>query len=76
MPSETTVVMRYLKDAITILVFLAGIAGIYITISEKVVRLEQKVTVLEERTKELKDSNDKLIDKVAMLQVMANSLTR
>jgi len=52
--------MKYLKDAITILVFLASVAGIYIKLSEQVVRLELKVTILEERTKELKITNDKL----------------
>ena len=68
--------MKYLKDAIMILTFLASIAGIYIKISEQVVRLELKVVSLEERTKELKDSNEKLIEKVAAFQAMANSAPR
>ena len=60
-------VMKYLKDAVMLVTFLASIAGIYVKLSEQVVRLEQKVLILEERTKELKISNDKLVDKVLAL---------
>ena len=71
--SEEVGPIKYLKDAITILVFLSGIAGIYIKLSEQVVRLEQKVVVLEERTKDLKISNDKLVDKINTLQTVSNN---
>lgn len=58
--TSSNVPMSYIKDAIIILSFLAGVAGIYVKITEQVVRLEQKVTSLEEKTKELKDSNIEL----------------
>lgn len=61
--ADENVAMKYMKDGITILVFLASVAGIYIKLSEQVVRLELKVTILEERTKDLKATLDKLIEK-------------
>lgn len=60
--------MKYIKDAIAVLSFLGVIAGVYIKLSEQVVRLEQKVLVMDERFKDLKESNAKLIDKMATLQ--------
>jgi DNA-binding protein H-NS len=74
--AEENVAMKYMKDGITILVFLASVAGIYIKLSEQVVRLELKVTILEERTKELKASNDKIIEKLATIQTVHNEITR
>jgi hypothetical protein len=62
----------YIKDAIVVLSFLAGIAGVYVKITEQVVKLEQKVIILEEKTKELKDSNQKLIDKIDTFRTTLN----
>lgn len=60
----------YVKDAIVILTFLAGVAGVYVKITEQVVKLEQKVTILEEKTRELKESNQRLIDKIDGLKMV------
>lgn len=70
---DANVVMKYLKDAIIVLSFLATIAGLYVKINEQLVRLDQKVTILEEKTKELKDTNAHLADKVSNLQTAVNS---
>lgn len=70
---DANVVMKYLKDAIIVLSFLATIAGLYVKINEQLVRLDQKVSILEEKTKELKETNVHLADKVSNLQTTVNS---
>ena len=60
----------YVKDAIIILSFLAGVAGIYVKLTEQVVKLEQKVTFLEASVKDLKESNQKVVDKMDTLRNM------
>lgn len=73
---DSNVAMKYLKDAIIVLSFLAGMAGIYVKISEQLVRLDQKVAILEEKTKELKETNNHLTDKISLLQGSVASIQR
>ena len=53
-------ITAYVKDAVVILTFLAGIAGLYVKISEQIVRLESKMTILEAASTELKDANARI----------------
>lgn len=73
---DSNVAMKYLKDAIIVLSFLTGMAGIYVKISEQLVRLDQKVAILEEKTKELKETNNHLTDKISLLQGSVASIQR
>ena len=53
-----------IKDVVIILTFLAGIAGIYTNVNERLVKLETKSDIIAQQLAEMKGDNSRILNKL------------